>query len=181
MIVSRIVTSAEITSPKITGRYITGSHRKWRHRKLHHRKCKGDNFSANFFSSGFWRVFSSETPWVYSENFWEFPIELSILTAEISTNENLGNSTNEMPQSLFQLANHGSPYRSNESIRTIYFYPFVEALSVVQSNSNGNLCFFRYENRHFRSSFHSHRTCLSCGIENLYSNKGKHLNPTIIF
>jgi hypothetical protein len=46
-------------------------------------------------------------------------------------------STNEMPQSLFQLANHSSPYRSNESIRTISFWPFVEAFSFVQSNKKG--------------------------------------------
>ena len=74
-----------------------------------------------------------------------------------------------------------SPYRSNESVRSIYFWPFVETLSFVQSNSNVNLCFFQFENRHFRSSFNSDRTCLSGGIENLYSNKGKHLNHTIIF
>ena len=53
-------------------------------------------------------------------NFSEFPIGYSIFPAEISTNENLGNSTNELPQSLFQLANYISPYRSNESVRTIY-------------------------------------------------------------
>ena len=118
-----------------------------------------------FFSPGFSRVFSSETPRGLLENFWEFPIGHSILPTEISTNENLGNSTNEMPQSLFQLANHGSPYRSSESVRTIYFLPFVESLSFVQSNSNVKLCFFQFENRLFRSSFHNDRTCLSCGIE----------------
>jgi hypothetical protein len=101
------------------------------------------------------------------------------MLTEISTNANLGNSTNEMPQSLSQLANHISPNRSNESVRTIYVWPFVETLSFVQSNSNVNLSFFQFENRHFRFSFHIDRTCLSCGIDNLYSNKGKHLNPTL--
>jgi hypothetical protein len=88
----------------------------------------------------------------------------SIFPAEISTNENLGNSTNEMPQSPFPLANHGSPYMSNESVCTIYFWPFVESLSFVQSNSNVNLCIFQFENRHFHSNIHSDRMCLSCGI-----------------
>jgi hypothetical protein len=87
-----------------------------------------------------------------------------IFPALISTNENLGNSTNEMPQSPFPLANHGSPYMSNESIRTIYVWPFVESFSFVQSNSNVNLCIFQFENRHFRSNFNSDRMCLSCGI-----------------
>jgi hypothetical protein len=84
-----------------------------------------------------------------------------------------------MPQSLSQLANHISPYRFNESVRAIYAWPFVETLSFVQSNSNVNLSFFQFENRHFRFSFHFDRTCLSWGIDNLYSNKGKHLNPTL--
>jgi hypothetical protein len=67
-------------------------------------------------TSGFLLLFfSSETPRGLLGNFWEFPIR--ILPAEISTNENLGNSTNEMPQSLFYLTNDGSPYRSNESVR----------------------------------------------------------------
>ena len=77
-------------------------------------------FCAFFFLTGFLLLFfSSETPRGLLGNFWEFPIR--ILPAEISTNENLGNSTNEMPQSLFYLTNDGSPYRSNESVRTIYF------------------------------------------------------------
>jgi hypothetical protein len=95
-----------------------------------------------FFSPCFSRVFSSERLRGLIGNFSEFPIGYSIFPPEISTNENLGNSTNELPQSLFQLANYISPYRSNESVRTIYAWPFVETLSVVQSNSNVNLSFF---------------------------------------
>jgi hypothetical protein len=49
------------------------------------------------------------------------------------------------------------------------------------SDQTLTIVFFQFENRHFRSSFHSDGTCLSCGIENVYTNKGKHLNPTIIF
>jgi hypothetical protein len=169
------MTWSEVASPEVTGNDVIGN------------DLIGSDVSVRkiifraFFLTGFLRVFCSETPRGLLGNFWKFPIGHSILPAEISTNENLGNSTNEMPQSLFQLANHDSPDRSNESVRTIYFWPFVEALSFVQSNSNVNLCFFQFENRHFRSSFHSDRTCLSCGIENVYTNKGKHLNPTIIF
>ena len=78
-----------------------------------------------FFLTGFSRIFSLETPRGLLENFWEFPIGHSILPAfllTISTNEhNLRNSTNEMPQSFFQLANHSFPYRSKESVRTIDF------------------------------------------------------------
>ena len=117
-------------------------HRNWRHRKLHHRKCKEDHFPRLFFSPCISRIFSSEAPRGLIGNFSEFPIGYSIFPAEISTNENLGNSTNELPQSLFQLANHISPYRSNESVRTIYAWPFVETLSFIQSNSNVNLSFF---------------------------------------
>ena len=150
-------------------------HRKWRHLKLHHRKSPevvspevtGNDFIGTIRGLLGKRLGVSHRTFHFSRgniDRWK-----------------PWNSTNEMPQSLFQLANHGSPYRSNECVRTIYFWPFVEALSFVQSNSNVNLCFFQFDNRNFHSSFHSDRTCLSCGIENLYSNKGKHLNPIIIF
>ena len=134
--------------------------------------------SHAFLSPGFYRVFTSETHRGLLRNFWEFPFHFA--QGNIDQWKSW-KSTNEMPQSPFQLANHGSPYRSNESVRTIYFWLFVEALSFVQSNSNVNLCFFQFENRHFLSPFHSDRTCLSCGIENIYPNKGKYLNPTRIF
>jgi hypothetical protein len=109
---------------------------------LHHRKCKGDHFPRLFSHHLFPRVFSSETLRGLIGSFSGFPIGHSIFPAEVLTNEFFWNSTNEMPQSLFQLANHISPYRSNDSVRTIYFWPFVEALSFVQSNSNVNLLFF---------------------------------------
>jgi hypothetical protein len=109
---------------------------------LHHRKCKGDHFPRLFSHHFFPRVFSSEALRGLIGSFSGFPIGHSIFPSEVLTNEIFWNSTNEMPQSLFQLANHISPYRSNESVRTIYFWPFVEALSFVQSNSNVKLCFF---------------------------------------
>ena len=165
--------SPEMTSPEVTGSQspepeVMNRNRKW----------KGDNFPRLSLTGFLPRFYFGNTSGSTQKL---LGVSHSILTREISTNENLGNSTNEMPQSPFQLANHGSPYRSNESIRTIYFWLFVEALFFVQSNSNVNLCFFQFENRHFLSPFHSDRTCLSCGIENIYSNKGKHLNPTRIF
>ena len=125
------MTWPEIASPEVIGNDLIGS-------DVSVRKII---FRA-FFLTGFLPRFLFETPRDLLGNFWKFPIGHSILPAEISTNENLGNSTNEMPQSLFQLANHDSPDRSNESVRTIYFWPFVEALSFVESNSNVNLCFF---------------------------------------
>ena len=138
-VVDRDVTGNDVTGNDITGSHrkwdVTGSHRKWLYRKGRSGKCKGDNFPRLFFSPGFCRVFSSETPWGLLGNCWEFSIGHSIFPAvfkTISTNENLGKSTNEMAWSPFQLANHGSPYRSNESVRTIYFWPFVESLSFVQ-------------------------------------------------
>jgi hypothetical protein len=109
---------------------------------LHHRKRKGDHFPRLSSHHLFPRVFSSEALRGLIGSFSGFPIGHSIFPAEVLTNEIFWNSTNEMPQSLFQLANHISPYRSNESVRAIYFWPFVEALSFVQSNSNVNLWFF---------------------------------------
>jgi hypothetical protein len=153
----------EITSSEVTGNCITGSHQKW----LIGSDVRGsvrEIIRRAFFSPGFPSIFSSEIPRVNSKTFGSFPIGHSIFPAYISTNENLGNSTNEMPQSPFPLANHGSPYMSNESVCTIYFWPFVESLSFVQSNSNVNLCIFQFENRQFHSNIHSDRMCLSCGI-----------------
>jgi hypothetical protein len=98
------------------------------------------------------------------------------------TNEDVGNSTNEMPQSLFQLANHISPYRSNESVLVQFmFYHSLKPFPSSNQIQTLTFVFFQFENRHFRFSFHSDRTCLSCGLENVYTHKGKHLNPTMIF
>ena len=79
------MTSPEVASPEVTGNYFIG-------RVVSVREI----MFAPFFSPDFCRVFSSETPWGLLRNFWGFPIGHSILSAEISTNENLGKSTNEM-------------------------------------------------------------------------------------
>jgi len=82
---SQEMTSPEVTSPEVTGNDFIGSDVSVR-----------DIIVRAFFLTGFLpRFFSSETPRGLLGNFWEFPIR--ILPAEISTNENLGNSTNEMP------------------------------------------------------------------------------------
>jgi hypothetical protein len=166
------MTSPEMVSPETTGNNVIGSDRKLHHRKSpemtyrewRNGKCKGDNSARLFSHRVFPAFFLRKHLGVNSESFGSFPIGHSIFPAYISTNKSLGNSTNEMPQSPFPLANHGSPYMSNESVCTIYFWPFVESRSFVQSNSNVNLCIFQFENRHFHSNIHSDRMCLSCGI-----------------
>ena len=132
------VTSAEmrlleVASPEVTGNDVTGS-------------CiTGNDFIGSdvtgsvmeiifcaFFLTGFFASFFFEITSESTRKFGSFPWDIPFSPAELSTNENLGNSTNEMPQSLFQLAaNHGSPYRFNESVRTIYNWPFVESLYFV--------------------------------------------------
>jgi hypothetical protein len=111
------VMSPEMTSPEVTGSQspepeVMNRNRKW----------KGDNFPRLSLTGFLPRFYFGNTSGSTQKL---LGVSHSILTREISTNENLGNSTNEMPQSPFQLANHGSPYRSNESIRTIYFWLFV--------------------------------------------------------
>ena len=117
--------SRDVTRNDVTGSCITGSHRKWLYRKWRNGKCKGENFLCLFSHRIFAAFFLQKHLGIYSETFGH-----SIFPAEISTNENLGNSTNEMPQSLFQLANNGSPYRFNESVHTFFFRwsPFVRPI-----------------------------------------------------
>ena len=124
-----VVRSSDFTGNDITGSGLTGSPRKWRHRKWPEMtymkwrsgKCKGDNSPA-FFLTGF------------SQHFF-------FGSTSGSTRRLLGVS--HRPQPPLPLANHGSPYMSNESVRTIYFdhslNPFlssnqIQMLTIVFSN-----------------------------------------------
>jgi len=102
--------------PGMTSPQVTGSESLETEVMSCNRKLKGDNFPRLFLTGFSPRFYFGNTSGSTQKL---LGVSHSILPAEISTNENLGNSTNEMPQSPFQLANHGSPYRSNESVRTI--------------------------------------------------------------
>ena len=101
------MTSPEVVSPEVPGNDVIGSdqklhHRKWpemTYMKWRSGKCKGDNSPA-FFLTGF------------SQHFF-------FGSTSGSTRRLLGVS--HRPQPPLPLANHGSPYMSNESVRTIYF------------------------------------------------------------
>ena len=105
-----------------------------------------------------WNIESNQ-----SSTFWYLnPTNRSPSYFEFKTNQSYAfdlNPTNGKPS----LNGQSSTFRCT-------FVPFIfdhSFKSFLSSNQIQTLTFvfFQFENRHFRSSFHSDRTCLYCGIE----------------